>query len=110
MIATLSLVPGRTASALALPIPYFDKLAHAVMHGLFALLLCWALQYHLRHKAWLVFAFVFCVLYGIIMEFAQFKFVAVDRSFSWGDIAANTVGVLAAIVFLGITHKRNRPS
>lgn len=101
IIAFLSLAPPPKISTYTLSIPYFDKLAHAVMHGGFAFLFCWALQYRFRHKLWLIYVVIISHIYGASMELGQY-YMNFDRTFSWGDILANTVGAVIAVSLLGL--------
>ncbi len=100
LIAFLSLSPAEKVSSLTLPLPHFDKLAHAGMHGGLAFLICWALQYRFRHRLWLLYVILISHLYGTAMELGQY-YMNLGRTFSWGDIAANTVGAIIAVTVLG---------
>ncbi len=100
-IAFLTLSPGERVSAFTLPIPHFDKLAHAGMHGVLAFLICWALQYRFRHRLWLIYVVIISHIYGAAMEFGQY-YMDLGRTFSWGDILANTIGAIIAVSVLGL--------
>lgn len=100
-IAALSLLPGRAARKLALPLPHFDKWAHGIMHGGFALLLCWALQIKIHRTSRMLTALAISIAYGITMEIGQ-NILKIDRTFSWNDIAANTCGVIVALVLVAL--------
>jgi VanZ family protein len=93
-------------------IPLFDKWVHIGMFGIMALLLCWAAY---KKKNWLqdlkkafIWIGVFCLAYGIIMEFVQRYFIP-NRSFDVGDIIANGAGSVAGVVYSIRRYIKNRP-
>jgi sugar transferase EpsL len=100
-VTALSLMPSNTASKLSLPIPHFDKIAHAGMYAILAVLVCWAMRYRFHHRLWLVWVVLGAAAYGAIMEVGQFYLIASERSFSYGDMLANTVGASLAVIALG---------
>ena len=101
LIAFLTLSPGRMVAAFTLSIRHFDKLGHAVLHGGLAVLICWALRYRFRHRLWLLYVVAASHIYGTLMELGQY-YMPYGRTFSWGDIAANTIGATVAVGLLGL--------
>ena len=83
-------------------IPMFDKWVHMGMFGIMAVLLCWAaykkknLQQKLKNN--FIWLGIFCLAYGIIMEFVQRYFIP-NRSFDIGDIIADGAGAVAGVVY-----------
>ncbi len=100
-VAFLTLSPGHRVASLTLPIRHFDKLAHTAMHGGLAFLFCWALRYRFRHRLWLLYVVIISHGYGTLMELGQYH-MPYGRTFSWGDIMANTVGAILAVGLLGL--------
>lgn len=75
-------------------IPYFDKWVHIGMFAIFTYLLGAAIYKSFQQdRKLLLWAAVAGVVYGIAMEFVQ-KYWIPNRSFDFGDIAADTVGCL----------------
>ncbi len=94
-IMALSLLPPQDLPK----IPLFrgaDKVIHFMMYFVFSILFCWALRTE-RHYSRLFFIVVLTIGWGVLMEFIQFS-MRMGRSFSWYDISANSLGVLAGIV------------
>ena len=100
IIFILSAVPGRMVKA-----PIFwnsDKFLHFGMYLIYSILLIayfeGQFKYANLHKFPMTYALIFAISYGIILEILQ-EFVFVDRSGSFSDAIANTVGVLIGVVF-----------
>jgi VanZ family protein len=66
-----------------------DKLNHALAYGVLCWLLLRALRPLNRRRRW--GAFLFCVLYGILMEWVQYAFVP-GRFYEYADMLANALG------------------
>lgn len=88
----------------------FDKLGHASMYLVQMLLLALAIRQHqpaFTTGRVLGLAFTVCFSFGGLMEILQ-SFVFVDRSGEWTDIAANTMGCLAATPFYFLYQRAKR--
>ncbi|ENM5843120.1 hypothetical protein V4V60_003259 [Vibrio mimicus] len=70
-------------------IPYIDKAEHSVAYLVLTLLGCAGLV----RRVWLVPVLLFG--FGVVVEVVQDM---IGREFSWGDMAANGVGVLLGMV------------
>ncbi|ENM5898494.1 hypothetical protein LV192_002710 [Vibrio mimicus] len=70
-------------------IPYIDKAEHSVAYLVLTLLGCAGLT----HRVWRVPVLLFG--FGVVVEVVQDM---IGREFSWGDMAANGVGVLLGMV------------
>lgn len=93
--AFLSLMPPGDSSSLEfLKLPGVDKVGHCFFY--FCLALFWCLA-GLRVKGYAVIVFIFCVSFGILMEFLQF-YLFYGRQFEILDMIANTIGVGCGIV------------
>ncbi|ENM5918737.1 hypothetical protein CW613_002876 [Vibrio mimicus] len=66
-------------------IPYIDKAEHSVVYLVLTLLGCAGLS----RRVWLVPVLLFG--FGVVVEVVQDM---IGREFSWGDMAANGVGIL----------------
>lgn len=75
-----------------------DKLVHSGMFFLlFAMLTKAFTERGKTNNKWLIF--MICILYGLAMEHLQD--LTTYRSFEWGDVIANTVGAMTAMLLLG---------
>lgn len=85
---------------------YFDKWVHV---GLFAMLMfLWGIpgtRYVMNLKKHLLLIALLCVLYGIVMEYAQ-QTLTEDRSFDPIDMIADTAGVALGYVGLKMYKKK----
>jgi len=72
-----------------------DKLAHFAMYFLFCLLWCLGLRHKKYNK---IFAVIFSVSFGALMEIFQF-YSFNGRTFEINDIIANSLGVIAGVLF-----------
>ncbi len=108
VVAGLSLAPARSFGAFrALSLTWLpaDKLIHFFMYAILAGLLLQALQWRARARWGRVLGAIgFCIGFGVLLEILQGAIPPSGRAFSWGDIAANTGGVLAAGLLLGLWH------
>ena len=85
---------------------YLDKIIHAILFGLLFILLTVGfikqqvfpfLKQNVKTKVW-----VFCVLYGLIIELLQGTFF-IERSIEFADVVANVVGAsIGLISFIAI--------
>jgi VanZ family protein len=81
---------------------WFDKWVHAGMF--FLLVLLWCRPFASGHSSWNVKRRVFILVaftglaYGIAMEFVQLHLIR-NRSFDWGDIAADAIGSAIGLWF-----------
>jgi len=77
---------------------WFDKWVHIGLFGIMVFLFGWGLLKKTHDNRQLKKSFLSiassCLIYGIIMEFVQNNFIP-NRSFDYGDIAADFVGCLA---------------
>lgn len=93
IILCLCLMPGKDLPSVSLW--QFDKLVHAGVFALLAMLMYWGLvnQPHVAftntHLPWKVV--VICAVYGILLEVMQGTLTA-DRMFDPYDAIANTIG------------------
>ena len=95
-IVAASLAPPSIVSAHAAGIGGHDKEGHAAVYGIFALLAIWALRgrsFPMRAGA----AAIGTALFGLFMELGQHF---VSRTFSMGDLVANTVGIALAVTLV----------
>lgn len=99
-IAVLSLVPAWVFPPSPAGIPGIDKVVHVAMYGVLGALLRWAAGPWAATRAarWLPVAGAF---YGLLLEGLQPWIGGAGRSFSWGDAAANLVGVVLAWLAAG---------
>ncbi len=110
LIALVSLLPSGKLPRLPIHIQNFDKIAHCLMYGGLAFLLCWAVRYSSRHSFRLMWVFLGSQLYGVSVEGAQWVLFTSDRLFSWADIAANAIGAGIVVTVLGWHAHRFRAS
>lgn len=102
-ISSAFLVPGGAMPSTELPV---DKFVHVTLHA--GLLFIWALYFFKKYKktiATKTFSLlaISCLLYGIIIEVLQEKFVPF-RNLDVMDLVANAAGILlGAIVFHKVT-------
>lgn len=89
-ITWVSLLPSNGEQT----IPHLDKLLHAGVYGLLALVISLAWSHVSKLKIWLG-----CLAYGGVMEIAQGTLTA-SRTPSIFDFTANAVGAAAALVFI----------
>ena len=100
LIAVLSLVPFRVVPRFVFSLPCFDKVGHFVLYATLAALAFWSFRgirrVHLRTMP----VFAGSVAYGVLMEFMQRYMTAAHRSFSQGDIMANSAGAAVCLFVL----------
>lgn len=107
LIALLSLLPAKTFEDIPTPFDSIDKVVHVLMYGLMAFILCWTFHpEQTKSDRRLVGIFLFCAMFGLLMEILQGIFPQLNRAFSWSDEAANITG---ATVFL-IAWRASRQS
>jgi hypothetical protein len=95
LITTLSLIPsGNHASLSFLSIPGMDKIGHFAFYLILGFLWCFPFRSKTRY---FVIVFIFCVSFGILMEFLQF-YLSIGRQFEVLDMWVNTAGVGSGIV------------
>ena len=92
LIAILSLLPARLFPPSDVSIPGMDKIAHLAMYGFLGVLLRWeaSREEGRTSGSWRLAG---AIGYGLLMEVFQLH-IGGGRMFSWGDVAANTAGVL----------------
>ena len=100
LIFVLCATPGRfIPSANWLDLLSFDKFVHAGMFFvLCSLLFISAIKYN-RPPAVFIVVFLFCVLYGGLLEVMQAKCFS-NRSADWQDFIANSFGCVIAVLCL----------
>lgn len=102
-ITGMSSVPGKVWETLApqSPFPFFDKVVHLVLYGLFGMVLAralfWEALYQHIKKRWYLYFLVILPLVSAIDEFHQ-HFVP-DRSLDFWDLMADFVGATGGAVF-----------
>ena len=74
---------------------WFDKWVHIFLFAVLTWLWCMVVPRQLKN---LILAGILCLAYGIIMEFIQ-GYCIPNRSFDEGDIIADAVGCLIAVVY-----------
>lgn len=98
-IPLLSLLPAAFFSAASSMgrIPHMDKIVHALLYGVQAvlLILAWRARTGLADRSLFVRVVLACSAYGFLMEALQ-RTLTDCRVFSWGDVAANAAGALVA--------------
>jgi VanZ family protein len=72
----------------------FDKWVHIGLFALFTYLAGWSIP--IRKKRGLMVVFLIAVVYGIIVEFVQDRFIP-NRSFDLGDWGADIIGSFVGI-------------
>jgi len=88
-----------------------DKLVHIVLFG--SLMYSFLFYYHQTKHGFLktirakAFTMLFCIVYGIAMEFYQ-KYFVPSRGFEVADMLADAFGVLAALPIYQTIHKRKQ--
>lgn len=100
LIAIASLAPKSMMPESPGVIPEFDKIVHFSMYAALAGLAFWSIRptQSLRLYAIPVFAGAFS--YGLLMELLQGYVTVAQRSFSYGDIAANGAGAAVCLAVL----------
>ncbi|MFN4314688.1 MAG: VanZ family protein [Chitinophagaceae bacterium] len=81
---------------------WFDKWVHIGLISILVFLVCWGVyRFNSRRLSDETILWVVAVasFYGLLMEFVQLYFVA-NRSFDGGDVVADTVGAVAAGLFV----------
>lgn len=99
VVAVLSLAPSRSFEKAPRFFPHQDKAVHALLYAGLAGLALRAAGEDRPSLATAGFVALAVVFYGFMLEVCQDRFRPGDRRFSWGDVAANAGGSLAA--FLG---------
>ena len=97
VVTVLSLIPSSDLPRF--PIPHLDKIGHFGLYGLYALLLVWTLRIEAPSRRACFLVGLFCVGYGVAMEILQKTLCHSGRQLEIGDIVANTIGVVGAILF-----------
>ena len=93
IIVALSLLPANNFPKVPL-FPGADKVVHAAMYFMFAVILLWA--FHGRKiSRWKLYGFI--ISWGIIMEIVQ-NLMDLGRHFSLLDILANITGAFLGII------------
>lgn len=81
----------------------FDKFVHLIMYSLLAVILIvdYRSRYSTKNKQFLFIIFLFCVIFGGIIELMQEKWFY-PRSAEWIDWLADILGALLGIFFMYI--------
>jgi VanZ family protein len=89
-------------------IPQFDKWVHIGLFSIMCVLFCWGFYKAGKFplKKFFLYSLLFCVVYGIVMEFVQRNFIP-NRSFDTGDIIADTIGAAIGYWFALKRYKKN---
>ena len=104
LIAVLCGMPGKKIPHISfIEFPGLDKIVHAFLFYVFCLLLVKSFSnseasIFLQNNSFL-FAFVFSVLYGVLIEWMQKTFF-MDRTADLFDSMANSFGALFALIYL----------
>jgi VanZ family protein len=81
---------------------WFDKWVHIGLISILVFLVCWSVyrfNNRLLSDQTILWVVAMASFYGLLMEFVQLYFVA-NRSFDGGDVVADTVGAVAAGLFV----------
>ncbi|MEI7588814.1 MAG: VanZ family protein [Chitinophagia bacterium] len=95
--------------AMIMSLPLADKVIHMALFG--SLALSFFVHYEVSSKHFLksirakAYTLIFCILYGIGMEYYQ-KYYVPSRSFEVADMLADAIGAILALPFFGIVRKR----
>ena len=94
-LTVIMLIPVNSGKTYDLPV---DKVVHIGLNGLLAFLWLWFVnnKYLLTTKK-VLFVFIACVSYGIIIEILQ-ETITYSRSGDFWDVVANTIGCMIAVV------------
>lgn len=98
-IAVLSLYPFKQGPKL---IPHADKLIHFAMYAITAALFFSILIKKTRFKQAMLFSVLLTVGYGLLLEILQYL---TGRQASPWDAAANLLGALAAMLYIGYRRR-----
>lgn len=104
VITIVFVLPGKDLPKHELPI---DKLAHVILQLCLAVI--WLMYVYVRNEFGVtvksvVLILIVCLIYGIVIEIIQQRFVVYRQADIW-DIAANTLGlILGCIVFYKTKH------
>ena len=104
--------PGKGWISFILELPYSDKVIHVVLFGSLALSIFSHFEQYsnisfqsTRTKA---LSLIFCILFGIGMEFYQ-KYFVPTRGFEVGDMLADAIGALLALPFFNMVKHYIQP-
>ena len=88
-------------------VPGMDKMIHAVLYGVQTILLiaAWRTRNRPIGRALLINVALASGAYGLLMEVLQ-RVLTDCRVFSWGDVAANLAGALAAAALMARVFKK----
>lgn len=102
LVLVLSVMPAGALAQTPELFPHQDKVLHALMYGILAVLLGWALREQLHRKplAWMLGIVAAATAYGALMEILQGQLTSIQRTCSWGDMLANLVGAVLGTVIL----------
>lgn len=92
LIAGLSLVPAWVFPPSATQVPGMDKVVHVALYGMLGALLRWAAGRDNLSRAARALPLAGAG-YGLALEWLQIWASDGSRGFTWGDVAANAVGV-----------------
>jgi len=102
----LFLAPAKTFEALTPSFPHQDKLAHFILWAGFTGLLHWATPAHHNANHRKIALLSFLLFYGILTECLQAALPQLGRTFAWGDILANLIGIATGtLLFYKLTQR-----
>ena len=109
VIAVLSLAPAWLFPPSPPGLPGIDKVVHVGLYGVLGALLRWAAGPRAAPRAalWLPAA---GAVYGFLLELLQPWMGGAGRAFSWGDAAANLVGLFLFWIAAGRWLGRKNPN
>lgn len=81
--------------------PYSDKVAHFIMYFVLTLVLIISYRGYVACRLQVLMLVLGVFLYGVLMEILQ-KYVTINRHFEWWDMAANLIGIMAALLLIQI--------
>ncbi|HNE49924.1 MAG TPA: VanZ family protein [Chitinophagales bacterium] len=84
---------------------HFDKIVHLSLYFILFLLIVRIPKK--KNKKVFLFAALWCITQGVVIEFIQGTPLIKNRSFDVLDIAANVVGVIIALLWINTKHKTN---
>lgn len=109
LIAVLLLLPGQDLpTASFLDEIYFDKWVHVGLFGMLTILFAYPfLKVEKLTGKLLLLITALCIVYGILMEYAQ-KYFTTDRAFDISDMIADACGCIGAFLFIIWFKKRRK--
>ena len=109
VITAISIIPSNVFEDIPPIIECADKIAHAMVYGLFAIIIMWVM-----HPRFLIttlqgaLVILIGTSYGGLMECLQLITTVSARTFSVGDMLANAAGAIIWTIAIQLYLKRSR--